>query len=366
MTILALLSWQFLLLAPVALAEAPQSLLFEKPTLQVQFPSLQFTDSENIIAKGQGKIKYFAIPWIAEYITAAYRFGVAIAGVLAVIMIIAGGFVWMTAGGNSSQVDTAKTYIIGALAGLVLALGSYTLLWLINPNLTQLPFLRVPVIQRVGLGDFCPLVVSSQQKIFTLKEDGTADKEVPIGTTIPCGKRLFLSDGADNQCMGLGDCSGSQLCLPDFSKDIVATGQGSLKFEFDCFSSAQDQCKKLNDNQADKVGLPHQQSTCNLINSTLAYQSPNTENQGRCVWVDKSIITEIITGGWSDDGCYWCPDDRYQDMLTTFKEYKINPIDDCANGLGKIYGQLTGIEALGELLSSEDKEACLARWCGGQ
>ena len=118
------------------------------PDLQVDIPGFPKFSTELELDEQK---TFYNIPWIAEYINAVYRWGVSIAAVLAVIMIIAGGLTWLTAGGNSKQVETAKTYIIGALTGLVLALGSYTILWLINPQLTLLKPLRIPYVQNVAL-----------------------------------------------------------------------------------------------------------------------------------------------------------------------------------------------------------------------
>ena len=43
-------------------------------------------------------------------------------GLIAVIMILYGGFTWMTAGGNEDKVDTAKQIISSAAVGLVIIL----------------------------------------------------------------------------------------------------------------------------------------------------------------------------------------------------------------------------------------------------
>jgi|GEM_PF-1482549 len=94
---------------------------------------------------------FYQIPWIAEYISAIYKFGVGVAVVLAIAMVVFGGFVWLTAGGNAQQVTTAKGYILGALGGVVIALGSYSILYLVNPNLSRLSSIMVPYVQNIAL-----------------------------------------------------------------------------------------------------------------------------------------------------------------------------------------------------------------------
>ena len=46
-------------------------------------------------------------------------------GILAVIIILIGGFKWMTAGGNEDQVAEAKKIIIAGIIGLVIILASW-------------------------------------------------------------------------------------------------------------------------------------------------------------------------------------------------------------------------------------------------
>ena len=43
-------------------------------------------------------------------------------GLIAVIMILYGGFVWLTAGGNEDKVSTAKRVISAAVIGLIIVL----------------------------------------------------------------------------------------------------------------------------------------------------------------------------------------------------------------------------------------------------
>ncbi len=43
-------------------------------------------------------------------------------GLIAVVMVLYGGFTWMTAGGNEDKIDTAKQIISSAAVGLVIIL----------------------------------------------------------------------------------------------------------------------------------------------------------------------------------------------------------------------------------------------------
>lgn len=53
--------------------------------------------------------------------------GLGFLGVAAVVIIIAGGFKWVTAGGDEEKVKKAKKYIFQGLIGLVIVLAAYAI-----------------------------------------------------------------------------------------------------------------------------------------------------------------------------------------------------------------------------------------------
>jgi hypothetical protein len=50
-----------------------------------------------------------------------------ILGILAVVLILLGGFKWMTAAGNEEQIEEAKKILTGGVIGLVIILASWGL-----------------------------------------------------------------------------------------------------------------------------------------------------------------------------------------------------------------------------------------------
>lgn len=48
-------------------------------------------------------------------------------GIVAVVIILLGGFKWMTAGGNEDKVDEAKKLITAGIIGLVIILAAYAI-----------------------------------------------------------------------------------------------------------------------------------------------------------------------------------------------------------------------------------------------
>ena len=74
---------------------------------------------------------------LKEYLTWAFRFVLALAGFLAVMMIVIGGVEYIISGANESSRSDAKKRINNAISGLVLALVSYLVLYTINPSLVD-------------------------------------------------------------------------------------------------------------------------------------------------------------------------------------------------------------------------------------
>lgn len=84
---------------------------------------------------------------LSNYIVQIYEWLVRAAAILAAAMITWGGFQWLSAAGESKRVEEGKKIMHNALIGLVLALGSYTLLWAINPDLVGVGKLDLSLIK---------------------------------------------------------------------------------------------------------------------------------------------------------------------------------------------------------------------------
>ncbi|MEK7631238.1 MAG: pilin [Patescibacteria group bacterium] len=94
---------------------------------------------------------------MGAYIGGLYKFFSGAIGIIATVMIFYGGIKWVAAAGNPSKIKEAKEAIFSALIAVVISLGSYMLLYVINPNLVNLrpPSLTVvkPIEQRFAT---CP------------------------------------------------------------------------------------------------------------------------------------------------------------------------------------------------------------------
>ena len=102
------------------------------------------------------------------YIANFYQFALMIGGLLAFGVIVYGGVRYMASAGNPSGQSDAKEWIEGALLGLLLLVGAYFILDVINPQLLNL---SLPTLQPVS----APASTGGLQEGGTsgLKEGGT-------------------------------------------------------------------------------------------------------------------------------------------------------------------------------------------------
>ncbi len=79
-------------------------------------------------------------------ILAIYKFGIWTIGIAGLFMLVVGGFMYMASAGNTSTAGNAQGIIADALLGIVAALGSYLILYVINPDLTKLNLSFTPQV----------------------------------------------------------------------------------------------------------------------------------------------------------------------------------------------------------------------------
>ncbi len=137
--ILQMLGLIFLLAAPSSTQAA------EAPELQIKIGA----DLKDVVPDKDGKL---SIDWIGKYISAIYKYAIGVVGILAAVVLMIGGIVWITAGGNQTRVGEAKAWIGASLTGLVIALTSYMILWTVNPALVQFRPIKVATVEDKSSG----------------------------------------------------------------------------------------------------------------------------------------------------------------------------------------------------------------------
>ncbi|MBU4421372.1 pilin [Candidatus Parcubacteria bacterium] len=112
-----------------------------EPKLQINIPTVEFSKA---VVEGE----YVRLPQLAQYIAGIFKYSVAIISIVATIMIMVGGLLYLTSGGSAERVGRAKETISGAVIGLILALGSYMVLYVVNPDLVSFDALKIKLIKR--------------------------------------------------------------------------------------------------------------------------------------------------------------------------------------------------------------------------
>ena len=127
--------------------EKPKFIL---PELQISIPGLTFTPTSTILKKWDEETGGYdvSIPWIGEYIKAVYNYSLSIAGILAALILMGGGILWLVSGGDASKITQAKELILGSVIGLVILMCSYILLIQINPALTKFQNINIKGISK--------------------------------------------------------------------------------------------------------------------------------------------------------------------------------------------------------------------------
>lgn len=111
--------------------------------LNFGIPGSKFIAGKNITLTGAT---------LGEYISAFYVFFTGLAGIMAVAMMVYGGFQYVASSGNSGRMSNARDTITSAVSGLVLALGAYTILLFVNPNLVKFDGIKLTSVTTILQG----------------------------------------------------------------------------------------------------------------------------------------------------------------------------------------------------------------------
>lgn len=164
---------------------------------------------------------------LSVYIKYLYEYTVGIGGILATVMIIWGGVVYLTAGGSPGKIGEAKEYISNALIGVVLLFTSYLLLQTLSPDLVNLSMPRAYLIRPRGLsGEFCgdlkpvagqPLKFAKADKPYA--EIAQDEYSITDTSAMNCGERYYEFSRNDQSCLGSKCTQRFQACVPQDAQE---------------------------------------------------------------------------------------------------------------------------------------------------
>lgn len=105
-------------------------------------------------------------PTLPEYTKYLYNLSIIIAGIVALFSLVYGGFRYLISAGQPSSMADARDQITAGIVGLILLLGSYLFLTIINPQLRFLKVTKIPV----GIG------------VILYDSSGCPGERIPQGT----------------------------------------------------------------------------------------------------------------------------------------------------------------------------------------
>lgn len=166
----------FFIIPGIALAVDPPPTQTGSYTLLAPLPIGEGGSNTNTVALG-GEVAF------QNYLNSAFKIGITIAILLAVIMIVIGGIEWM--GESVFGKESGKKKITGALTGMVLALAIFLILNTINPNLVNLrlsvdPLTKPPDYVPTGS---TPIGISDTALASVFTGDTTARASLMSGCT---------------------------------------------------------------------------------------------------------------------------------------------------------------------------------------
>lgn len=223
---------------------------------------------------------------IAEYVKAIYKYAIGIVGIIAAVVLMFGGILWLTAGGSAERIGQAKSWIGSSLAGLLIALTSYLILATINPALVNFKITGVTPAQEAN-------------KIQTL-----SSKEIDDKCTAECSDtKAWQYDPVNNKC----NCWGSgkhKECQSDYDLsgnktfkcvEVPYAGEDKCTTDSSCEESVQGCCLS---NYGVTAGLSMGYRQCSNVARRDCVASGSSFNASRKCWQNA-----VLGAG---TGTYYC------------------------------------------------------------
>lgn len=151
-------------------------------------------------------------PELATYIAFLYRYSFIVASTIATLFILVAGIRWLTSGGNSEAIGSAKKRIAGAVSGLIILATSYVILNTINPALTSFRLPQVWLLRSQSLQDAQCRYLSGDRALQLARTSG-AQSYLPFDQAkmssepvdpleAGCGNEYYISGAPGQLCTG--------------------------------------------------------------------------------------------------------------------------------------------------------------------
>ncbi len=289
-------------------------------TPQITIPDSDFQSNvPTSVGEYSGTDKSIDSTLLPKYIGAIYKYGLAIAGILATIMLMAAGVIWLISGGDSGKVSQAKELISGSIAGLIILVVSWVILNTINPDLVNLKSIETTNLAKieednlvccwpnageikypVRIVDGKAIAVSGEYegKVIKCDDNQCADDEVCRLNTnekyscfkdkICCNCRTNKNNLACKDGISHDECD--KFCDTQLGKNVIGYKPNYYMDyynddNYDCISN---QCVPVN--QGKEINESTSPQTCEEATDYSACM-----RLGFCYWQDNKCITKSST-----------------------------------------------------------------------
>ncbi|MDD4443925.1 MAG: pilin [Patescibacteria group bacterium] len=266
---------------------------------------------------------------LAKYIEGIYNYSFMIAGILAAVMLMAGGVIWLISAGNKSTISKAKTMITSSLVGLVILLLSYFILDTINPELLKKRDISIDMMKEPEFSDYCCQCDLVESTTSTNPTGGSYTTQLPVNyceqsneeiSDEQCRETCEERGGAgrvlkSSQVIKNAECNEKNICaappdaalgtpifgsIKDLSVACCVCGDYASRTNFPCNSSpnlSESACEKLCKDQKMQMLIYKPKQTCaeNIEITTPLEQ--------RCVEINtlRFYQSYLDSSGWTFD-----------------------------------------------------------------
>ncbi len=322
------------------------------PDLAIDIPGLSFGD----VLSRDGKLQ---INFLAEYINGVYIYLLGASAIVAIVMIMIGGVQYMI-GSSVGHADAAKKRIQNAAIGLILIMGAYVILRVVNPELTELKSIQLVEVEAVTL-DLDTSGLEGESGGGSASDCEGAFDLAQASDSCPLSQPLYSPNGQPFSCnyhFRDADYDWEEMTAGlDFpaawGSEVVAPGDGTVEFVAGDGSNRCGNYIDVNLTGGGRFTICHVKAFA----TNLEGNPPNVKAGdvigyigGRCC----ATSAEDVPQGWSMSQRGWCTDQGTE----CGSPYGGNTDCDCQNW--KASGNTSGPHAHGSLFYGSSRTPLIA------
>ncbi len=211
-------------------ASEPAKPLAIAPQLNIDIPGLEFTE-----VKGLAGGSTVNVPFIGQYVVGIYEYAIGVITIIALVVVIIAGARYTLAAGNAAAVKQAKEMVGGAVVGVLIAFGSYSILAIIDPGTLRYDPLGVQVVERIEIefpdDDLPEEYAALAEKDVQEKIQAVALGEIPPQKGTFAQKKFYDKCGDPATMIAIADkflaqplCQGPCHCAPTIQRWLIQSG----------------------------------------------------------------------------------------------------------------------------------------------